>query len=226
MNTKRLTIAIDGHSSCGKSTLARDLAKKLGYTYVDSGAMYRGIALYCLNQGLIGQGKQLIKMIEEYLPLISIHFQINTQTGNQELILNNINVEDKIRKPEIANIVSPIAAIPAVRKKLVQLQREMGSKGGIVMDGRDIGSVVFPNADVKLFVTAAPDVRAKRRYDELMEKGISTTIEETKRNLLERDEIDSNRKDSPLIQTEDAILLDNSNLDREGQLNFVLVRTC
>lgn len=220
--TKRLTIAIDGHSSCGKSTLAKDLAKKLGYTYVDSGAMYRGIALYCSKNGLINQGIPNQQSIEEHLPQISIHFQINSLSGIQELILNDVNVEEEIRKPDIAAIVSPIAAIPAVRKKLVQIQRELGLKGGIVMDGRDIGSVVFPKAEVKFFVTADPEIRAQRRFKELTEKGIQTTLEETKKNLLERDQIDSTRDDSPLIQTADAILLNNSLLDREAQLNFAL----
>jgi CMP/dCMP kinase len=220
--SKHLTIAIDGHSSCGKSTLAKSLAKKLGYTYVDSGAMYRGIALYCKQHNLIQNGIPDSSAIEKSLPAISISFQINPETGLQKLILNGINVEDEIRKPEIAAIVSPIAAIPEVRKKLVGLQREMGLKGGIVMDGRDIGSVVFPNAEIKLFVTADPEIRAQRRYTELKEKGIEATLEATQQNLLERDQIDSERTESPLIQTSDAILLDNSHLNREEQLNFVL----
>lgn len=220
--SKHLTIAIDGHSSCGKSTIAKDLAKTLGYTYVDSGAMYRGIALYCKRYNLITDAKPDIQLIEQHLPLIQISFQIDEENGTQQLILNNENVENEIRKPEIASIVSPIAAIPAVRKKLVQLQREMGNNGGIVMDGRDIGSVVFPNAEVKFFVTADPEIRAQRRFKELTEKGIATTIEDTKQNLLERDQIDSQRADSPLIQTPDAILLDNSQLDRNEQLSFAL----
>lgn len=222
IDSKPLTIAIDGHSSCGKSTLAKDLAKILGYTYVDSGAMYRGIALFCLNHGLIENGKPRIALIETALPKIELHFRINSSTGGQDLILNNLNVESEIRKPEIAAIVSPVATIPSVRRKLVELQRKMGEKGRIVMDGRDIGSVVFPNAEVKFFVTADPEIRAQRRFKELTEKGIQTTLEETKINLLERDHIDSTRIDSPLIKTADAILLDNSKLDRMGQLNFAL----
>lgn len=218
--TKRLTIAIDGHSSCGKSTLAKDLAKKLGYTYVDSGAMYRGIALFCLKQGLIENKQPKVELIEKILSNIELHFTLNSKTGTQDLFLNNVNVESEIRKPEIAAIVSPIAAISSVRHKLVDLQRKMGEKGGIVMDGRDIGSVVFPNADVKFFVTASDAVRAQRRHNELTQNGISSSIEDVLKNLIERDHIDSNRADSPLIQTEDSILLDNTNLNREQQLAF------
>lgn len=218
--TKRLTIAIDGHSSCGKSTLAKDLAKKLGYTYVDSGAMYRGIALFCLKQGLIENKQPKVELIEKILSNIELHFTLNSKTGTQDLFLNNVNVESEIRKPEIAAIVSPIAAISSVRHKLVDLQRKMGKKGGIVMDGRDIGSVVFPNADVKFFVTASDAVRAQRRHNELTQNGISSSIEDVLKNLIERDHIDSNRADSPLIQTEDSILLDNTNLNREQQLAF------
>lgn len=218
--TKRLTIAIDGHSSCGKSTLAKDLAKKLGYTYVDSGAMYRGIALFCLKQGLIENKQPKVELIEKILSNIELHFTLNSKTGTQDLFLNNVNVESEIRKPEIAAIVSPIAAISSVRHKLVDLQRKMGEKGGIVMDGRDIGSVVFPNADVKFFVTASDAVRAQRRHNELTQNGISSSIEDVLKNLIERDHIDSNRTDSPLIQTEDSILLDNTNLNREQQLAF------
>ncbi len=219
-NSKRLTIAIDGHSSCGKSTLAKDLAKKLGYTYVDSGAMYRGIALFCLKQGLIENKQPKVELIDKILSNIELHFTLNSKTGTQDLFLNNVNVESEIRKPEIAAIVSPIAAISSVRHKLVDLQRKMGEKGGIVMDGRDIGSVVFPNADVKFFVTASDAVRAQRRHNELTQNGISSSIEDVLKNLIERDHIDSNRADSPLIQTEDSILLDNTNLNREQQLAF------
>ena len=219
-NSKRLTIAIDGHSSCGKSTLAKDLAKKLGYTYVDSGAMYRGIALCCLKQGLIENKQPKVELIEKILSNIELHFTLNSKTGTQDLFLNNVNVESEIRKPEIAAIVSPIAAISSVRHKLVDLQRKMGENGGIVMDGRDIGSVVFPNADVKFFVTASDAVRAQRRHNELTQNGISSSIEDVLKNLIERDHIDSNRADSPLIQTEDSILLDNTNLNREQQLAF------
>lgn len=219
-NSKRLTIAIDGHSSCGKSTLAKDLAKKLGYTYVDSGAMYRGIALFCLKQGLIENKQPKVELIDKILSNIELHFTLNSKTGTQDLFLNNVNVESEIRKPEIAAIVSPIATISSVRHKLVDLQRKMGEKGGIVMDGRDIGSVVFPNADVKFFVTASDAVRAQRRHNELTQNGISSSIEDVLKNLIERDHIDSNRADSPLIQTEDSILLDNTNLNREQQLAF------
>lgn len=218
---KKLTIAIDGHSSCGKSTLAKAIAKELDYTYIDSGAMYRGISLYALKNDLFENGVPNTPALLEQLPTISLHFERNKE-GNQMLFLNGENVEDEIRTPEVAKIVSQIAAISTVRKKLVQQQRELGENGGIVMDGRDIGSVVFPDAEIKFFVTAAPAIRAQRRYQELSEKGIQTSLEETLENLLQRDQIDSTRVDSPLIQTEDAILLDNSNLTRENQLDFAL----
>lgn len=218
---KRLTIAIDGHSSCGKSTLAKAIAKELHYTYIDSGAMYRGVSLYALRNGLFYNGVPNTPALIEQLPAISLHFE-RDQGGNQMLFLNGENVEDEIRTPEVAKIVSQIAAISSVRKKLVQQQRELGEDGGIVMDGRDIGSVVFPDADVKFFVTASSDIRAQRRFKELSVKGIKTTLEDTLQNLVDRDKIDSTRVDSPLIQTKDAILLDNSHMDRDEQLHFAL----
>lgn len=219
---KQLTIAIDGYSSCGKSTLAKAMANELNYTFVDSGAMYRGVALYCLRNGLIENSIPNAKEIEKQLPEIQLDFYYNPETRLQELLLNNENVEQEIRTPEVAAVVSQIATLRSVRVKLVEEQRKIGENGGIVMDGRDIGSVVFPNADVKLFVTANPDIRAIRRYKELTEKGIITTLEETKNNLLKRDEIDSNREESPLTQTVDAIVLDNSHLSQEEQLQIAL----
>jgi cytidylate kinase len=222
MHAPRLTIAIDGYSSCGKSTLAKAIAKKLSYVYVDSGAMYRAIALFLDRQGKILNGHPILNEIDELLESIKLEFRINPETGNQELFLNGLNVEQEIRSPQIAGIVSPVAAVPEIRHKLVELQRELGKTGGIVMDGRDIGSVVFPYAEVKFFVTAEPDVRAQRRYLELREKGIHSTLEETRENLLERDRIDSTRQVSPLIRTEDAILLDNSHITKEEQLEFAL----
>jgi CMP/dCMP kinase len=219
---KQLTIAIDGYSSCGKSTLAKAMANELNYTFVDSGAMYRGVALYCLRNGLIVDSIPNVSEIENHLPNIQLDFYYNPETRLQELLLNNENVEQEIRKPEVAAVVSQIATLRSVRIKLVEEQRKIGENGGIVMDGRDIGSVVFPDAEVKLFVTANPDIRAMRRFKELSEKGIVTTLEDTKRNLLERDEIDSNRIESPLIQTADAIVLDNSHLTQEEQLQIAL----
>lgn len=219
---KKITIAIDGHSSCGKSTLAKDLAKKLNYIYVDSGAMYRGIALYCTQNNLILDGNPNEALIEQSLPTISLSFQQNLKSGNQELLLNGQNIESEIRKPEIAAIVSLIAAIPSVRKKLVHIQRELGKNGGIVMDGRDIGSVVFPHAEVKFFVTADANIRAQRRFLEMKEQGIHSTLSEIEQNLIERDHLDSTREDSPLKQTEDAILINNSHLNRDEQLNLAL----
>ena len=219
---KQLTIAIDGYSSCGKSTLAKAMANELNYTFVDSGAMYRGVALYCLRNGLIVNAIPNVSEIENHLPNIQLDFYYNPETRIQELLLNNENVEQEIRTPEVAAVVSQIATLRSVRVKLVEEQQKIGENGGIVMDGRDIGSVVFPDAEVKLFVTANPDVRAMRRFKELSEKGIITTLEDTKRNLLERDEIDSNRIESPLIQTADAIVLDNSQLTQEEQLQIAL----
>ena len=219
---KQLTIAIDGYSSCGKSTLAKAMANELSYTFVDSGAMYRGVALYCLRKGLIVNSIPNVSEIEHHLPNIQLDFYYNPETRLQELLLNNENVEQEIRTPEVAAVVSQIATLRSVRVKLVEEQRKIGENGGIVMDGRDIGSVVFPDAEVKLFVTANPDIRAMRRFKELSEKGITTTLEDTKRNLLERDEIDSNRIESPLIQTADAIVLDNSHLTQEEQLQIAL----
>ncbi|MCF8416933.1 MAG: (d)CMP kinase [Crocinitomicaceae bacterium] len=219
---KQLTIAIDGYSSCGKSTLAKAMANELNYTFVDSGAMYRGVALYCLRNGLIVNAIPNVSEIENHLPNIQLDFYYNPETRIQELLLNNENVEQEIRTPEVAAVVSQIATLRSVRVKLVEEQQKIGENGGIVMDGRDIGSVVFPDAEVKLFVTANPDVRAMRRFKELSEKGIITTFEDTKRNLLERDEIDSNRIESPLVQTADAIVLDNSQLTQEEQLQIAL----
>jgi cytidylate kinase len=219
---KQLTIAIDGYSSCGKSTLAKAMANELNYTFVDSGAMYRGVALYCLRNALIVNSIPNVSEIENHLPNIQLDFYYNPETRLQELLLNNENVEQEIRTPEVAAVVSQIATLRSVRVKLVEEQRKIGENGGIVMDGRDIGSVVFPDAEVKLFVTANPDIRAMRRFKELSEKGIITTLEDTKRNLLERDEIDSNRIESPLIQTADAIVLDNSHLTQEEQLQIAL----
>jgi CMP/dCMP kinase len=221
LQNKKITIAVDGFSSCGKSTLARALAKELGYTFIDSGAMYRGIALFCLQHEFIVDGIPNEEAINATIDSIQLSFG-HTATGEQFLCLNGENVEQEIRKPQVASVVSTIATLKAVREKLVNEQREMGKNGGIVMDGRDIGSVVFPKAELKLFITADPDVRAQRRYDELQSKGILSSLEEVKKNLLERDHIDSTRTISPLIQTDDAVVIDNSNLNREEQLKLAL----
>ncbi len=217
--TNKITIAVDGYSSCGKSTLSKALAKKLGYIFIDSGAMYRGVALYCIENKLINNNAPLEQQIIASLPDISLTFQKNDELPDQnDLFLNGINVEKKIRTPEIANQVSKIASIKEVRLKLVEEQRKMGERGGIVMDGRDIGSVVFPNAELKLFVTAQAEIRAKRRFKELQQKGIDASFEEVLQNLNERDLLDSSREESPLVQLKDAIVLDTSNLTPEEQL--------
>lgn len=219
---KRLTIAIDGYSACGKSTLAKDLAEKLGYVFIDSGAMYRGVTLFALNSGLI-EGEHIdTGQLRASLNQVNLTFVRNETTGKGHLYLNGKDVENLIRTPEVAALVSRVATIREVREKLVAEQREMGKSGGVIMDGRDIGSVVFPDADLKLFVTADPQIRAQRRLKEMTEKGIETTLEEVLKNLLERDEIDRTRKESPLIRTNDAILIDTGNYTREGQLNHVL----
>jgi cytidylate kinase len=220
MTSKKLTIAIDGFSACGKSTLAKDLAKKLDYIFIDSGAMYRGVALYCLENHLFADGEPLVAKIIENLN----HIQLEFKTIDQQslLLLNNRNVSTEIRENAVANVVSKIATIKEVRQKLVSEQQKMGEKGGIIMDGRDIASVVFPNAELKLFVTADTKIRTQRRLDELKSKGIESTFDEVAKNLEERDYMDTHRAESPLIQVDDAIVLDNSNLNREEQVEWVL----
>jgi len=221
MIKKQITIAIDGYSACGKSTLAKDLAKKLSFIFIDSGAMYRGVALYCLQNNLFnadGTPKQV--EIIQALKNITLSFQLIND--NNCLLLNGKNVEELIRGNEVAAVVSKIATIKEVRVKLVMEQQKMGENGGIVMEGRDIGSVVFPNAELKLFITASQEIRARRRFLELKSKGIEAKIETISSNLAERDLMDSSRKESPLIQVADAIVMDNSQLTREEQLDYVL----
>jgi cytidylate kinase len=221
MIKKQITIAIDGYSACGKSTLAKDLAKKLSFIFIDSGAMYRGVALYCLQNNLFnadGTPKQV--EIIQALKNITLSFQLIND--NNCLLLNGKNVEELIRGTEVAAVVSKVATIKEVRVKLVMEQQKMGANGGIVMEGRDIGSVVFPNAEFKLFITASQEIRAQRRYLELKSKGIEAKLNEISSNLAERDLMDSSRKESPLIQVADAIVMDNSELTREEQLDFVL----
>ncbi len=217
----KITIAIDGWSSCGKSTMAKALAKSLNYIYVDSGAMYRGVALFALRKGWVTDNCLEKSNIIDALDNLSISFSQN-QKGTPDLILNGENVEDIIRTLEVSQQVSKIAAIKEVRTFLVDQQRKMGDDGGVVMDGRDIGSVVFPNAELKLFITADVDTRAMRRYDELLSKGGDITLDEVKQNLKERDHLDSTREESPLIQTKDAVVIDNSDLTQDQQLEKAL----
>ncbi|HLU88003.1 MAG TPA: (d)CMP kinase [Taishania sp.] len=219
---KRLTIAIDGYSACGKSTLAKDLADQLDYTFIDSGAMYRGVTLFAIQNNLI-QNDQVLEMdLIKRLNEIQIQFEKNVTSNKRHLMLNGVDVEFEIRQPRVAAHVSKVATIKEVREKLVEQQRNLGADGGVVMDGRDIGSVVFPNADLKLFVTADSKVRAKRRLLELESKGIASSFEEVLQNLEERDEMDRTRTESPLVQTADAVVVDTSNHTRESQLNYVL----
>ena len=219
---KKITIAIDGYSSCGKSTLAKALAKELEYIFIDSGAMYRGVTVYCLRNNLLPDGIPAVAEIETILEKIDLNFKFNPETKQADLYLNGENIEKLIRLPEVASNVSKIAALKNVRHKLVLEQRKMGNNGGIVMDGRDIGSVVFPTAELKLFITALPEIRAQRRYKELIEKQVETSYDEVLENLRERDYLDSTRKESPLIQTPDAIVIDTSDLTTEEQLNIAL----
>lgn len=219
---KKLTIAIDGFSACGKSTIAKDLAHELGYVFIDSGAMYRGVTLYAMQQKYIADNifdqEKLVKSLDQ----IKLSFKYNEKDQKQHLHLNGLDVEQQIRSLDVARMVSAIAAISEIRTFLVAQQREMGQNGGIVMDGRDIGSVVFPNADFKFFVTAAPEIRAKRRQAELEAKGEKIELELILENLVQRDKMDSERQDSPLLKTEDAILIDTSEMTREGQINRIL----
>ena len=218
--SKKITIAIDGHSSCGKSTLAKDLAKKLEYTFVDSGAMYRAVTLHAIRNNFIQNGRVDEEKLEKAISKIEIQFE--SINGIQHIFLNNKDITDEIRLPNVSNNVSIVAKLKPVRKKLVQQQRKMGSDGGIIMDGRDIGTVVFPDAELKLFVTASTEVRTERRFEELRANGIEITREEVKNNLIERDHIDSTREISPLMQAKDAIILDNSELTRLQQLELAI----
>lgn len=208
----KITIAIDGHSSCGKSTMAKDLAREIGYVYIDTGAMYRAVTLYCLQNGLITNETVNTDGLRKQLDNISITFQLNPTTGRPDTYLNGVCVEDKIRTLEVSSKVSYVAALDFVREAMVDLQRLMGEAKGVIMDGRDIGTVVFPNAELKIFVTASAEIRAKRRYDELTAKGEKCNLEEILANVQERDRIDSTRAVSPLRKADDAILLDNSNM--------------
>lgn len=213
MNNKKITIAIDGFSSCGKSTMAKDLAKEIGYIYVDTGAMYRSVTLYALQHGMFGADNSIdTAALEKAMPQIKISFKLNAGTGRPDTYLNGQLVEKDIRTMEVSSRVSPIAALPFVRKALVQQQQTMGKEKGIVMDGRDIGTVVFPDAELKVFVTASAEVRAQRRFDELKAKGMPADLQDILKNVQERDYIDSHREVSPLRKADDAVELDNSNM--------------
>lgn len=220
---KKIVIAIDGYSSCGKSTMAKNLARQLGYVYVDTGAMYRAVTLYALRHQLFdADGEADAASLQRAMPDIRISFQFNAQTGKPDTYLNDELVEQEIRTMQVSEKVSKIAALPFVRTALVALQQRMGGDKGIVMDGRDIGTVVFPHAELKIFVTASAEVRAQRRYDELQQKGMPARYDDILKNVQERDYIDSHREVSPLRKADDAIELDNSNLTIDEQQQWLL----
>ena len=230
---KKITIAIDGHSSCGKSTMAKDLAREVGYVYVDTGAMYRSVTLYALRNGIFkevrGEGQEVREVIDEealrqQMTNIQISFKFNAETGRPDTYLNGELVEHDIRTMEVSNHVSPIATLGFVREAMVAQQQQMGKNKGVVMDGRDIGTVVFPDAELKVFVTASAKVRAQRRYDELKGKGMEADFDEILKNVEERDYIDSHREVSPLRKADDAIELDNSNMTIAEQKQWLMDR--
>ncbi len=219
---KKITIAVDGHSSSGKSTMAKELAKEIGYTYIDSGAMYRAVTLYSLRHGFFSpDGAIDEQQLADSLNRIVVSFEFNPRTGRPDTCLNGENVENEIRGMAVADKVSPIAALGFVRRALVARQQEMGREKGVVMDGRDIGTVVFPDAELKIFVTATPEVRAQRRYDELRGKGQDASYDEVLANVKKRDLIDSTREESPLRQADDALVLDNSYLTPDQQMAWL-----
>ncbi len=217
---KKLIIAVDGHSSCGKSTFARAIAGEMNYLYIDSGAMYRAVTLYCMRKGYISGSVLKETEISGSMQDINIRFMYNPRTGTNDTILNGENVEDAIRQIDVSSLVSIISKIGPVRKRLVEIQRGMGLAGGIVMDGRDIGTVVFPDADIKIFMTASEKIRAERRYKELKDKGIKVDFDDVLKNISERDMIDSSRAISPLKKAEDALLLDNSDMTVSRQMDW------
>lgn len=219
---KKITIAIDGHSSCGKSTMAKDLARRIGYVYIDTGAMYRAVTLFAMRHNLIANGQVDAAKLQEEMGNIHISLRLNPETQRPDTYLNGECVEREIRTMEVSRHVSLIAALPFVRSAMVEMQREMGKEKGVVMDGRDIGTVVFPHAELKIFVTASAEVRAQRRYDELTAKGEECNYEEILENVKERDRIDSTRETSPLRQAEDAIVLDNTHMTIPEQENWLM----
>lgn len=219
---KKITIAIDGHSSCGKSTMAKDLARRIGYVYIDTGAMYRAVTLFAMRHNLIANGQVDAAKLQEEMGNIHISLRLNPETQRPDTYLNGECVEREIRTMEVSRHVSLIAALPFVRSAMVEMQREMGKEKGVVMDGRDIGTVVFPHAELKIFVTASAEVRAQRRYDELTAKGEKCNYDEILENVKERDHIDSTRETSPLRQAEDAIVLDNTHMTIPEQENWLM----
>jgi cytidylate kinase len=222
MSKKKITIAVDGHSSTGKSTLAKQIAKALNYIYIDTGAMYRAVTYFALRNGLIDKDhfdkEQLISLLNQ----IDISFKFNPDLGFAEVYLNGENIEKYIREMEVSSFVSDIATVPEIRAKLVAQQQAIGKESGVVMDGRDIGSVVFPDAELKIFMTARPEVRAQRRYDEMIGKGQKVNFDDVLQNVIKRDRIDSSRSASPLTKTDDAIEIDNSEMTRKEQFEKVL----
>lgn len=220
---KKIIIAIDGFSSTGKSTLAKELAKHLGYVYVDTGAMYRAVAYFAMQNGYIGKEFFDVESLINSLPFIKLVFQFNPNLGFSEMYLNGVNVEQEIRTLDVSNFVSKVAEIPEVRSKLVEQQQQMGKSKGIVMDGRDIGTVVFPEAELKIFMNASAHTRAQRRFKELKEKGDTvSSFEDVLKNIEERDYIDTHREDSPLLKAKDALEFDNSNISKQEQFEKVL----
>ncbi|MBQ5737455.1 MAG: (d)CMP kinase [Alistipes sp.] len=224
MDTKRIIIAIDGHSSCGKSTFAKAIAARLGYIFIDTGAMYRAVTLYALENGAINSGIVDDDMVVRMLDEINIDFRFNPQRGASDIYVNGDLVEGKIRTIEVSNCVSAVSSIGAVRSKLVAMQQQMGLRRGVVMDGRDIGTVVFPEAELKIYMTADAMVRAQRRYKELVAAGDSVTLEEIYENVVSRDKADMSRAISPLRKADDALVLDNSNMSVEEQMAWFMER--
>ena len=222
MSPRKIVIAIDGYASCGKSTMAKELARKIGYIYIDSGAMYRAVALYCIEQGLFEDNRLDVEALQRHIDDIDITFVLNPETGRPETFLNGRNVERDIRGMAVSDKGSYVAAVGFVRRKLVALQQAMGREKGIVMDGRDIGTVVFPDAELKIFLTASPEVRARRRVDELRAKGQKVSYDEVLHNVRERDRIDETREVDPLRKADDALLLDNSTLTLEQQDQWLM----
>ena len=223
-NTQKIVIAIDGFSSCGKSTFAKAIAARLGYIFIDTGAMYRSVTLYALEQGAIVEGKVDEAAVVALLPEVNISFKFNAERGASDVYVNGELAEGKIRSIEVSNCVSSVSSIREVREKLVAMQQQMGRERGVVMDGRDIGTVVFPDAELKIFMTAEPKVRAERRYAELTAKGDKVTMEEILENVISRDKADMERAISPLRQAEDAVVLDNSYMSVEEQMAWFMER--
>ena len=218
---RKIIIAIDGFSSCGKSTFAKEIAARIGYVFIDTGAMYRAVTLYGIEHGAIHDGTVDASQLEALLPQIQISFSFNKQRGASDIYLNGVNVEERIRRIDVSEYVSRVSQIAAVRSRLVHMQQEMGEQKGVVMDGRDIGTTVFPDAELKIFVTASPEIRAQRRYDELKAKGEEAGFDEILENVKQRDYIDQNREVSPLRKADDALLLDNSHMTISQQKEWL-----